>query len=620
MINKRNILAAATLICLAFTPANASNLVQMDITKTSDNAVDVTFYTTGASGNAMVTRKSNNKYVVLMPEVSGKPASAPDLSSVKDIITGVDVKNVDDGMSGYTKITFITTRPLNIKTHVKKSTPMTQEEKEAKALIAQVKTHPKQTVAPQAPKKETPKTIVNVSAAAEKVQNIVKKAEPKKAEPKKEIVPPVNQTVQKPAQNTAQPAAQSPAPQSSAEKIAQKPVQENVSNKLDIKEIEKIEKISQPQNQPSKNKFGWAIILLPVLGLYLFAKMIRNSIQKSNVLKASFAENLAEKPHVQENYDDIINDTELNWQERYQKFVKESKGEVKNRKYNFIKTEEPLNEIDKKRLELESTLEKTPEIYKSHKIDIAEEPVEKVQSEDDVISKEIGEIKLKAFAKPASLLTSNRHRAKKYQPDYKPAKEGKFVKLQQNPINSSTRSFKDANLKVGDLIKTGSQYLENNADTVNIDKEQDYIMSSVEEYFALLDKEQIRKTSIPADDLSSRVAASLAQIKPSMNMKKPAAKASNPIKRNNDNYLNGLVVKSGYNIDENRGFYLVSLDGVTALVGRVKDEILVIKKFDENVDNLQVRLDSENVYMVKAGGFKSLVDVDENKMGVLIEL
>ena len=276
--------------------------------------------------------------------------------------------------------------------------------------------------------------------------------------------------------------------------------------------------------------------------------------------------------------------------------------------------------MTKNGLNLKAPLKKTPEIYKSHKIDIAEEPVEKVQSEDDVISKEIGEIKLKAFAKPASLLTSNRHRAKKYQPDYRPAKEGKFVKLQQNPINSSTRSFKDANLKVGDLIKTGSQYLENNADTVNIDKEQDYIMSSVEEYFALLDKEQIRKTSIPADDLSSRVAASLAQIKPSMNMKKPAAKASNPIKRNNDNYLNGLVVKSGYNIDENRGFYLVSLDGVTALVGRVKDEILVIKKFDENVDNLQVRLDSENVYMVKAGGFKSLVDVDENKMGVLIEL
>ena len=96
--------------------------------------------------------------------------------------------------------------------------------------------------------------------------------------------------------------------------------------------------------------------------------------------------------------------------------------------------------------------------------------------------------------------------------------------------------------------------------------------------------------------------------------------SSNPIEKKNEDYLSGLIVKSGYNIDENRGFYLVSLDGVTALVGRVKEEIFVLKKFDENVDRLQVRLDSENVYMVKAGDFKSLVDVDEEKMGVLIEL
>ena len=63
MINKKNILAIATLICLTFVPADASSLVQMDIKKTSDNAVDVTFYTTGTSSNPMVTRKSNNKYV-----------------------------------------------------------------------------------------------------------------------------------------------------------------------------------------------------------------------------------------------------------------------------------------------------------------------------------------------------------------------------------------------------------------------------------------------------------------------------------------------------------------------------------------------------------------------------
>ena len=614
MINKKSILAIATLMCLTFTPADASNLVQMDIKKTSDSAVDVTFYTTGSGSNPIVTRKSNNKYVVLMPNVAGSSASSPDLSAVKDIITNVDIKNVDDGMSGYTKVTFITTKPLNIKTYMQKTAPLTQEEKEAKALIAQVKTHPKQTVAPVAPKKETPVTKVTSSTGAPKVEKVtpkpatsqIKKTTTPKETPKAEAVKPIVNNVkpQEPKQ------------------IETKNIEPEVSNKLDIKEVEKIEKISHAKTPKDSSNAGWTFVVLPLLALYMMFRMIRNSIQKSNVLRASFAENLAEKPHVKENYDDIINDSELNWQERYQKFVQESNGKIKNRKYNFIKTEDSINEIDKKRLELENTLTKTPDIYQPHEIDISEEVKPEVQSEDESIQKEFKEIKLKAFAKPVSLHTSQRNRVKKALPKMPRMKEGKFVKLQETPLNVTSRRFKNANLKVSELIKTGSQYIpEGNQDVRMIENEQNYIMSSMEEYFALLDKEQARKVTRPDNDLSRKVAASLAQVKPSMKMKNIVQKsASNPIAKQNDDYLNGLVVKAGYNIDENRGFYLVSLDGVTALVGRVKEEIFVLKKFDENVDKLQVRLDNENVYMVKAGDFKSLIDVDENKMGVLIEL
>lgn len=615
MNNKKNILAALAVMCLTFTSANASSLVQMDIKKTSDSAVDVTFFTTGVSGNPMVTRKSNNKYVILMPNVAGKNAGTPDLSSVKDIITNVDVKNVDDGMSGYTKVTFITTKPLNIKTHMQKAAPVSQEEKDAKAVIAQVKTHPKQTVAPIEPKKEVAKTTVTSSAPKVESKTPVK-AESKKAD---KII------------NTAPPKVDTKAGEKFTEIIDKKlpPVEEikkeAATDKLDIKEVEKIEKISKENSPKRSHNTGWAIFVFPILGLYLLAKLVRNSVQKSIALKASFKENLAEKPHVQDNYDDIINDSELNWQERYQKFVEESKGEVKNRKYTFISENESLNEVDKKRLELESTLEKTPEIYKSQEIDITEEAVNEVKSEDEVISGEISKIKLKAFAKPVSLHTSNRSRVKKSLPKQAPLKEGRFVKLQENPLNASSRKFRNANLKVSDLITTGSQYLQDsNSGVEMIEKEQNYIMSSIDEYFSLLDKEQSKKMTNPNIDLSRKVAASLASVKPSMNMKKHSSpiQVSNPIKQNSksQDYLNGLIIKSSYNIDENRGFHIVNLDGVSALVGRVNEEIFVLKKFDSNVEKLQVRLDSENVYMVKAGDFKSLVDVDNNKMGVLIEL
>ena len=66
---------------------------------------------------------------------------------------------------------------------------------------------------------------------------------------------------------------------------------------------------------------------------------------------------------------------------------------------------------------------------------------------------------------------------------------------------------------------------------------------------------------------------------------------------------------------------MVNLDGKSALIGKVNDEITVLKKYDKVIDKpLQVRHDNANVYMVKSEGFKSLVEVNDDKMGVLIEL
>ena len=47
----------------------------------------------------------------------------------------------------------------------------------------------------------------------------------------------------------------------------------------------------------------------------------------------------------------------------------------------------------------------------------------------------------------------------------------------------------------------------------------------------------------------------------------------------------------------------------------------ILKKFNYVVDKpLQVRQDYGSVYIVKAGGFKCLVDVAKDKMGTLIEI
>ena len=140
MKNKKNIILAAILamFSIGISSANANSLTQMDIKKSSvADTVDVTFYTTDVNPNTVVTKKSNNRYVVLMPNVSSNSSVTPNFGGMKDLITDVNVKHVDDGIGGYTKVTFNTTKPVKIQTYTKKTAPLTKAQQDYKNLIAQ---------------------------------------------------------------------------------------------------------------------------------------------------------------------------------------------------------------------------------------------------------------------------------------------------------------------------------------------------------------------------------------------------------------------------------------------------------------------------------------------------
>ena len=95
-------------------------------------------------------------------------------------------------------------------------------------------------------------------------------------------------------------------------------------------------------------------------------------------------------------------------------------------------------------------------------------------------------------------------------------------------------------------------------------------MSSVDEYFAILDKEQSEQKAAEVKPV---------EVKPSV---------TNPIAQNRPAYNKGLIVKSGFNIDEEKGFYLVNKNGQNALIGKIKDEVFVLKKFD-SIDRIIVK-------------------------------
>lgn len=656
-IKKSNMVGTALLLALAVTSVSGSfanaennNLVQLDLKRASNNSVNVTLFTSNSyNDNVLVRKKSDNKYVILIPKVQSNGFSSSSLNGVNDLVSNIDVKTVNDTSGGYTKVTLITTKPLDIKTSTQKSAPVTAEQKEYKTLIAQANAV-KNNIAKQEPQKiqQKPKTEVTVNKAPSAVKPVQKQtaaqkpaaADTKKAEPVKIVKQEApKKAVQKPEikkQNKVQtPEIQLKEinPQDDRltrkeqlaelieevkqEKQAETAPQETITQAQtvagttfdapvkDIKELPPIEKPSM--FSVIKNKLGSLQLpkavrfgLLPLLALIII----------SNILKSKKSNNLREpaisRPILNTiKYNNIVNNNELSWQEKYRRYLDESAKPVPraNNKghYTFIKTpaETPDTVIEEKRQELEKLVtEQAPSANEIVKPEIIE-----VHNEEDAIQRTI---KLKAFdTRKTSLSMTSRDkiksRFKKYENEI-PLQEQKNVELGNSLLHSNTRKLKDANLDIADVENRGVRMKF---------KPTEYIMSSIDEFFSIIDKEKTANTP----DIKPSAPAKITQSAQHTN---PIAKLRNETK---SSYINGLIVKSGFNIDENKGFYIVNLDGKSALIGKVNDEVFVLKKFDSNVTNpIQVRHDNANVYMVKAGGFKSLVEVNEDKMGVLIEL
>lgn len=609
VVKKSNIISIALLLALVMpVEASTNSLVQMDLKKSSADSVDVTLFTTNQyNDNVLVRKKSDNKYVILIPKVQSSGVSRAGLNGVNDLISDVDVKTVNDTTGGYTKVTLITTKPLNIKTNTKTSAPATQEDKEYDTLIAQANAIKNNISKPLPPKMSVQKTEVTVNKAPV-VKEVVKTQpikieEPKKVQNKPQIkLTEVNpEDVQKQNRKEYLKRLVNEAKMEEERDVLVVPQQtpQLSENLPDIKDIETVAPVVQSVEKVSiasmiKNKLKnssplkfpkAAFALIPLFALIALVKRGRNTY----VVEDISSKDISQNEYSEKQYDNITDNKELSWQEKYQLYLDKNAVPVaranKKGNYTFIKTPAIQNkEIEQKRIELEKMLDDVSQIQDEIMPEIVE-----VHSDDEAIHKTI---KLRAFDNRKTSLSMSKRgtksRFKKYENEI-PLHEQKTIDLGESPLHSNPRSLKDANLKITDVDKKRIKY-----------EPKDYIMSSVDEFFSIIDKEQ--------------AAIEKETVKPVMS--NPIAQSKKEVKK-----ANNLIVKSGYNIDENKGFYLVNQGGQNALIGKVKDEVFVLKKFDSNVSNpVQVRHDNANVYMVKAGGFKSLVEVSEDKMGVLIEL
>lgn len=580
-----------------------NNLVQLDLKRSSTNSVDVTLVTSdNYNDNVLVRKKSDNKYVILVPKVQSSGFSASNLSGVKDLISDVDVKTVDDTSGGYTKVTLITTKPLDIKTRTVKSKPVTSDQREYNTLIAQANAI-KNTVS-EAPKLREQKTEVTVNKAPKQDTKVQPKQETKKIKTPKndiklsEITP---ETIEKQRRKTnLKQLIDEVKSEKALEKIPEKAPTEPmpVVNETiqDLKEMpsanesifssitHKIKSlgIKASNKTPSKLPRALGAITILLATIAIASKFFKRAVVSVQNIENSYSENIPDNSETNlESYENIVNNDELSWKEKYQLYLDKSaspvsRGENKGN-YSFIKV--PSSKaIEAKRQELEKMVSE----ISSDDFEIVED--NNLYSEDSAISKAI---KFKAFENTTNSLSISKRdriksRFKKYEVEI-PLQEQKTIELDDSPLNSNPRSLKDANLQVSDVDKRRIKY-----------KPKDYIMSSVDEYLNIVDSE--KTTKIPT--------------------------VSTPVSKPSENsYLKGTIVKSGYKISPNKGFYIVNKNGKNSLIGKINDKITVLKNFDNNdAMSVQVRHDNENVYMVKAGDFKSLVEINNENMGVLIEL
>lgn len=678
MKNKKFIIVSAIALGLITTGSvkadNANNLLKMDVKRASTNdSVDVTFYTTEGSYNSVVTRKSDNRYVVLLPNTASASSIVPSLGGVKDLISDVNVKNVDDGIGGYTKVTFTTTKPVKIQTYTKKTAPLTKAQEEYKNLIAKHESTPAtsikktqaDTVTKSSAAAKTPaqaKTVkTNVTAKPTTVTNTTKPADTKKtistAAKSSVVSKPVAQTTKNSVANSqektqVQPKSKVVVPTESNVVADTKPIEKTVSSADAVKD-KQIEKTSTPETQTvlnnttdknisattqNKSKLNKMPLYgaLAVLGLFLLSGIFNIiasfAVKRSRKNTGSINEtNYVSEQNNKLEYQRIMNDTSLNWQEKYKQYtqtdkklnpqedsedltyITDSKAEKRaildSTSANNDKTRKPSNKASipslnsnglsfKARVsQMEHALANTPKMQQS------DTKPKTVQSEDKQIAKTMTEVKLKSFAKQNSLKETNRNMFSNFREQIKnnANKEGHFVKLKNSPLSVARRNSASSVSGVTNVIKYGNDTISDKVVDM-VSKKENYSSTSLGEYLSKLDSENL--VNMPTSTSSVVESKITNPIQNTISEKSQTSK----------NTMDGMKILSSYEVDTDKGFYLVDDSGSTAIISKNGDNISVIKRFNSKISkSLQVRLDYDSVYIVRVGDYKCLVDIDNNK-------
>lgn len=616
-----------------------NNLLKTDLYKSSLGGVKLTLYTNKPYNDAVVVnKKSDLEYVILLPETSNSLTAKPAFTSVSDVVKNVDVKTQQyaNQVKGYTKITISTSKPVEITPQIQVLNNSNQlTDKDYKELLAQT-----------AKKKSLPNNVVNKTmtkptsltknelAKAEqksttkmptlilgknqkkpslnlpaKTQNFASKnpvplqkvqqskivSEPKTIRKIKSVEQP-KQVVVKPSvqQKVVTPVVEKTLPKPNVNQVetAKPEVQTQIQTQTSPPEpvateasippptpviapppVQKIGRFQKYKNIIKNNIYPLAGAIL--VGFLLLLLMIRRINRNPQKQKEIFTTHLNEQPLPVKDYTENINE-DMTWKEKFQTYVEAS---------SQPNVEEQASPVDIIQAPPSDSTDELDELFSAE-----------IPKRNEDIVRTVEQVNLAENELVHEELTQERF-VDETLAEEEPFEESDTLQYYESPEEEVIGSSQIDDLfglddEINDEIVEDSGY--------EIEPEEDVIVEEPEPEI-----ETDLEALAFATDLNKEIPAQ-PEIDPALVQQVE-------------------TVKSEFNIDDDKGFYLIDFEDTTALVGHIDEEIFVLKHFDTKIDApLQARLDQKNGnntnYMTKVGSFRGLVEVTPKNMNLLIEL
>jgi hypothetical protein len=652
--NRISMLLLASLMAsnLVFANDYKNNVVDVKVNKDANNSVKVTIYTDKPyTDPVVVNKKANNKYVILMPETNSSLKSTPSVSGTSGTVSNVSVNTQSvNGGKGYTKIVITSEKAITVVPKTQ-TAPKTASKPVAVAKSAAVK--------PVSSSTQTQSTSTKTQATTQKKVASQKTQQEKSNQQK--IAQQKQLQAQKLAQQKAQQEkaklAQQPKPvnvvssqnkqpieileqeiksdknanlssKENHDKILDKEIQDNLKIAKE-RQIAKKKKIKVPVQYANTGKQSvianikavikdyqtvslWKLLLLasaitfPIVVIMIILgmdKKIHNRIDKSfkredNRVVRDIYKPLEQQEEKSEEYSEYKEQGETPSQQTFSSFDamlnkaedplptyhEEQLQQARYEQYqqSVLQSREEIQSMQDSQSNFENDFEHEdfvpaePEDIPSQPVEVDVQPV--VQQEEVVEPEIVQEIEV---VEPKESFEVQLPPQENYSPD------GYLSEFS----SVSDKEFFD------ELVL--QSMAEGNADGLPEESPADEIFNFMNNEENSLDN-QLTENSVEVEHTK--------EVEPSQTP------------QNDD-----LTMLTEVKLNDNTGLYLVNYDNFSSLVGHIKDDYFVIKKFDDVVNGgislkPAEKLKDSTRYLVRVGKNKMVVEVSQNSMSRLIDL